>query len=204
MDAARRYQSALDVACLTRSIAAFERTLISANSRFDQYLFGDRREVLTTEERGGWELFAGRAACIDCHDVFHRDVNPLGGAYATFSDERFHNLGIGYHDGAMNDPGRYETTRDPEDFGAFKTPMLRNVSRTAPYMHDGSLASLEDVIEFYNRGGNKNPNQSAGLKPLFLSASDKASLVAFLRALDTPAPHRGSSAPAILSSPSAR
>ncbi len=112
------------------------------------------------------------------------------------SDERFHNLGIGYHDGMMSDPGRYETTRDPEDFGAFKTPMLRNVSRTAPYMHDGSLATLEDVVDFYNRGGNKNPNQSAGLKPLYLSESDKASLVAFLRALDTPRSGSGPSVPA--------
>lgn len=180
------YQSAVDTACLTRAIATFERSLTSAGSRFDRFLFGGDRTVLNEQERLGWSLFSGRGACIDCHDVFHPEVNPLGGAYATFSDERFHNLGVGYHEGRMIDPGRYETTRDPVTFGAFKTPMLRNVSQTAPYMHDGSLATLDDVIDFYNRGGMPNPNVSTGIKPLYFTAEEKAALVAFLRALDAP------------------
>jgi cytochrome c peroxidase len=182
---AEAYGTAMDQDCLLRAIAAFERSLVSAGSRFDRYLFQQDKSALTSQEHLGWELFSGRAACIDCHDVFHAEVNPLGGAYATFSDERFHNLGVGYRNGVMSDTGRYVTTRAPEDFGAFKTPMLRNVGRTAPYMHDGSLATLEDVVDFYNRGGNDNPGKSSGVKPLYLSDEEKAALTAFLRALDS-------------------
>jgi len=179
------YDSPVNSQCLTRALAAFERSLTSSGSRFDRYLFGGDKKALTSKEQEGWLIFAGRGACIDCHDVFHPEVNPLGGAYATFSDERFHNLGVGYRNGFMKDVGRYETTRDPEDFGAFKTPMLRNVSRTAPYMHDGSLATLEDVVDFYNRGGNPNSRQSAGIKPLYLNAKERTALVEFLKSLDS-------------------
>jgi cytochrome c peroxidase len=181
----KAYGSSLNADCLTHAIATFERSLVSAGSRFDRYLYGGDSSALTEEEKFGWRLFSGRGACIDCHDVFHPDVNPLGGAYATFSDERYHNLGVGYRNGRMVDPGRYEFTRNPEDFGAFKTPMLRNVSKTAPYMHDGSLATLNDVVDFYNRGGNDNPNKSTGLKPLYLSDREKHALVAFLKSLDS-------------------
>ena len=178
------YKSPVDVQCLTRALASFERALVSSNSRFDRFLFGGANGAMSDQERQGWAIFTGRGACIDCHDVFHESVNPLGGAYATFSDERFHNLGVGYRMGIMRDTGRHEVSRDPTVFGAFKTPMLRNVSRTAPYMHDGSLATLEDVVEFYDMGGHPNPNLSAGIRPLFLSQADRTALVAFLRALD--------------------
>ncbi len=182
---AAAYHSSVTSACVTQAIATFERSLVSANSRFDSFLYGGDKAALSDQEKRGWEIFSGRGACIDCHDVFHPEVNPLGGAYATFSDERFHNLGVGYHGGRMSDAGRYEVTRDPDDFGAFKTPMLRNVSRTAPYMHDGSLKSLEDVVEFYNKGGIANRNQTSGIKPLYLTAEEKKSLVAFLKALSS-------------------
>jgi cytochrome c peroxidase len=89
----------------------------------------------------------------------------------------------------MADTGRFGTTRDPEDFGAFKTPMLRNVSKTAPYMHDGSFATLDDVVDFYNKGGIANPNRSPGVKPLYLTTDDRKALVAFLRSLDSPLPN---------------
>lgn len=182
------YGTAVDAACITRAIAAFERSLTSAGSRFDRFLFGGDQNALSKQEKLGWTIFSGQGACIDCHDVFHASVNPLGGAYATFSDERFHNLGVGYHDGVMSDPGRYEATRDPEDFGAFKTPMLRNVSKTGPFMHDGSLPTLDDVVDFYNRGGNDNPTRSPGIKPLYLTRQERDALVAFLKSLDSDIP----------------
>src|SRR5262249_11754594 len=108
---------------------------------------------------------------------------PLGGAIAIFSDQRFHNLGVGYVNGRMRDTGRFEVTRDPEDWGKFKTPSLRNVAMTPPYMHDGSISTLEDVVDFYNRGGIPNPNLSPGIRPLYLSSRQKSALVAFLRTL---------------------
>jgi len=178
------FASEVNASCLARAVAAFERNLVSGSSRFDRFLFGNESGVLTERERHGWELFSGKAACIDCHDVFHPSVNPLGGAYATFSDERFHNLGVGHSNGRMSDTGRYDVTRDPADFGSFKTPMLRNVRHTAPYMHDGSLSTLAEVIDFYDRGGNDNEYKTAGVKRLFLSTEEKAALVAFLESLD--------------------
>jgi len=187
------YATDVDARCLTYAIAAFERSLVSSGSRFDRFLFAREEAALTASERRGWDLFNGRAGCINCHDVFHPSVNALGGAYATFSDERFHNLGVGYGEGRMRDTGRYEITRDAEEHGAFKTPMLRNVALTAPYMHDGSFDTLESVIEFYNEGGRRNPRQSRGLRPLFLTAEEEADIVAFLRALnsDYPVPTGG-------------
>jgi cytochrome c peroxidase len=104
----------------------------------------------------------------------------------NFSDGRFHNLGVGW-DGATRtfaDEGRIAVTRQPRDLGAFKTPALREVSRHAPYMHDGSLATLRDVVEFYNRGGIPNPSQSRRIVPLGLTAREMDALVAFLRTLD--------------------
>jgi cytochrome c peroxidase len=171
---------------LTQAIASYERSLVSGNSRVDQYLFGRKEDALNDLEREGYLLFTDKAACINCHDVFHPDLNPLGGRIATFMDNRFHNLGVGYANGQMKDVGRYEVTRDPEDWGAFKTPGLRNVALTPPYMHDGSLATLKEVVEFYNQGCIKNPNLSPGLRPLYLTKHEKSALVAFLGALTDP------------------
>ena len=100
-----------------------------------------------------------------------------------FTDFGFHNLGIGYAAGRFADTGRYQSSGDESDLGAFRTPSLRNVAVTAPYMHDGSLATLEDVIEFYDAGGRPNPNLSPFIRPLFLSDYEKAALVAFLQTL---------------------
>lgn len=169
-----------------RALAAYERSLVSAGTRADRFLFAADSSALDPLERTGLELFLGRAGCVTCHDVFAPLTNPLGGRLALFTDLRFHNLGVGYADGRMKDVGRYLVTRDPDDWGAFKTPSLRNVALTAPYMHDGSLSSLEAVIDFYDQGGVQNPNLSPTIQPLYLSVREKHALVAFLRALTDP------------------
>jgi cytochrome c peroxidase len=129
-------------------------------------------------------LFNGRAGCSACHS------GPL------FTDESFHNSGIAWRrrSGSVDgievdlptDPGRASVTGLERDRGAFKTPTLRNVTETAPYMHDGSVATLADVVEFYNRGGQANPSLDHRIRPLGLTAAERADLVAFLGALTGP------------------
>jgi cytochrome c peroxidase len=122
-------------------------------------------------------LFRGRANCSVCH------VGP------TFTDERFHNTGVAWQEptdaqpGALRDEGRFSVTQDGADRGAFKTPTLREVARTTPYMHDGSLTSLGEVVDFYNHGGRANPWRDPEVRPLQLSTAEKRQLTAFLRAL---------------------
>lgn len=167
----------------TEAIASFERSLLAGATRFDEYLFGGRDDALTPKEKHGYEVFVTRGACINCHDIFHPSLNPLGGGVALFSDFRFHNLGVGYRDGRMTDSGRFYTTRVAEDWGTFRTPTLRNVALTAPYMHDGTLQTLREVVDFYDRGGTPNPNLSPSIRPLLLTDDEKESLVAFLETL---------------------
>ena len=171
------------VTVLSNALAAFQRTLVSGNSRFDRFLFAGEKTSLQPIEQRGFEVFTTIGGCLNCHDVFHPKLNPLGGGVALFSDFRFHNLGVGYKAGRMSDIGRYWVTRDRADWGAFRTPTLRNVALTPPYMHDGSLATLRDVIDFYDKGGIPNPNLSPSIRPLHLSEADRESLVAFLHAL---------------------
>jgi cytochrome c peroxidase len=155
---------------LARALASYVRTILSGNAPIDRYLNGDR-EALSEEARRGLNLFRGKANCTACH------VGP------NFTDERFHNSGVAWRDGQWLDPGRFVVTGKEADRGAFKTPTLREIARTAPYMHDGSLATLEEVIEFYNRGGNANPYLDPELRPLNLSADEKKALLAFLQSL---------------------
>jgi len=155
---------------LARALAAYTRTILSGNSPYDKYLSGDR-EALGEEARQGLRLFRGKAGCIACH---------VG---ANLTDERFHNTGVGFRGGRFTDPGRAEVTKDPRDQGAFKTPTLREAARTAPYMHDGSLATLEEVIDFYDQGGRENPLLDSDIRPLRLSAEEKRALLAFLQSL---------------------
>jgi cytochrome c peroxidase len=176
---------------LAQALASFQRSLVSGNTRFDQYLYGNREDALTEVEKTGFDVFVNQGSCIACHDVFHKSVNPLGGSIALFTDNRFHNLGVGYSNGRMSDTGRYEVTRDPDDWGAFKTPNLRNVALTAPYMHDGSIKTLEEVVEFYDRGCTPNPNLTAGIRPLYLTRVQKQALVAFLQSLTDPKFQKG-------------
>ncbi len=155
---------------VAEALAAYERTLVTENSRFDQYLLGNR-EALTDEEKQGLILFVGKASCNQCHN------GPV------LSDGLFHNLGLPAVKGDPEDNGRMRVTGDEADRRAFKTPGLRNVEQTAPYMHDGSIGSLEEVIEFYNQGGGPAPDRSELIFPLGLSVIEQAQLVAFLNCL---------------------
>ena len=155
---------------LAKALASYVRTILSGNAPIDRYLYGDR-DALTERQRQGLGLFRGKGRCTACH------LGP------TLSDEQFHNTGVAWRDGRLLDQGRFAVTSQDEDRGAFKTPTLREVPRTAPYMHDGSIATLEEVIEFYDRGGNPNPTLDRRVRPLNLTAAEKGDLLAFLRAL---------------------
>jgi cytochrome c peroxidase len=147
---------------VSRALATYVRSILSGNSRFDRFVNGDRT-ALSGEEQHGLTLFRGKGNCTACH------VGP------NFSDERTHNTGVAWRGGLFADEG--------DGRGAFKTPTLREIARTAPYMHDGRLASLEEVVEFYDRGGNRNPHLDEEIRPLRLTRGEKDALVAFLRTL---------------------
>jgi cytochrome c peroxidase len=152
------------------ALAAFERTVLSGNSRYDRFQAGDKKALNESETRG-LALFFGKARCVLCHSA------------PTFSDGRFHNLGVGM-DKPKPDLGRFVVTKQDADRGAFKTSMLRDLTHTAPYMHDGSEKDLATVVEFYDRGGQANPQLDRLMVPLHLTIVEKADLVAFLKALD--------------------
>jgi len=154
---------------LAAALAAFVRRLYLGDSPIDHFRSGDV-EAITPQERAGLWLYESRGACWKCHSG------------ANFTDEDFHNTGVGAAEGVPEE-GRFAVTRNEADRGRFKTPTLRGVGLTAPYMHDGSLATLEDVVEYYRRGGNPNSGLDARIAPIELSDEDAANLVAFLRAL---------------------
>lgn len=186
------------------ALASFQRTLVAGDSRFDRYRYGGVSDALNAEEKAGLAIFTGKGRCAACHLIGERD--------ALLSDFAYHNTGIGWlrsqEGGAVevelvpgvrarmsaavvrsigaaprSDLGRFEITRDPRERWAYRTPMLREVAATAPYMHDGSLPTLEAVVAYYDRGGAGAPGQSPLIAPLQLSAAERAALVAFLRAL---------------------
>jgi len=146
------------------ALASYVRTIVAGDSAFD-------RGAMSDSARRGLALFHGKAGCGACH------AGPL------FTDEQFHNTGIAWRTGVLIDEGRAGVTHADRDRGAFKTPTLRELARTAPYMHDGSLATLEEVIDFYDRGGQRNPGLDSRLRPLHLSPAEKQDIVAFLRSL---------------------
>lgn len=152
-----------------KAIAAFERTVVSKDSPFDRYMAGDKKAMSASAVRG-MKVFNGRGHCSPCHS------GP------NFTDNKFHNLGVGMS-AAKPDVGRYAETHNMRDYGAFKTPTLRSVALTAPYMHDGSVATLEEVIEVYDRGGEPNPHLDPLMVPLRLTRGEKQDLVEFLKAL---------------------
>ena len=195
-----------DIKNIGVAIAAYERTLIAGNSKFDQWYYGGDTMALSRHEIKGFELFTGKAKCSTCHTI--------NSDYALFTDNLFHNTGIGWEASMgkkqatqkvqlapgvfvdvkqsiitsfsakmSTDVGRYAVTRDPDDRWKYKTPTLRNIELTAPYMHDGSLATLDDVIDFYSMGGIQNPLLDPLIAPLKLSSEEKNNLLSFLQSL---------------------
>ncbi len=159
-EAARRVGLTSDE--VSRALASYVRSILSGDSPFDRFINGDRN-ALSADERAGLQIFRGKGNCTACH------VGP------TFSDEKLHNTGVAWVNGALNDVGGGR--------GDFKTPTLREVARTSPYMHDGSVATLDAVVTFYSDGGRPNPNLDPEIRPLRLTSDEIRSLVAFLKAL---------------------
>ncbi|OEJ67371.1 cytochrome-c peroxidase [Magnetovibrio blakemorei] len=200
------YNAPVSLDVLGDAIAVYERTVLSANSPFDRWYFGNEEDAVSQEVKAGFNLFVSKGGCVACHTI--------DGDHALFTDNAFHNTGVGYFNtfgpqegdvevylapgvsgtvtrAAINavgqekpeDIGRYEVTLDTHDRWKYKTPMLRNVAKTAPYMHEGSLRTLEDVVKFYNQGGLKNPGLDEKLKPLGMTTQEQRALVRFLESL---------------------
>lgn len=150
------------VPALRQALSSFVRSILSGNSPFDRFINGDTN-ALAPDEQAGLKVFRGKGNCTACH------VGP------TFTDERTHNTGVAWREGTLADTGAGR--------GDFKTPTLREVARTAPYMHDGSLPTLESVVDFYDAGGRANPSLDPEIRPLGLNPDEKRQLVSFLRAL---------------------
>jgi len=159
-----------------RAIAAFERTMLSGNSPFDRYQYGGDKSALSEAAIRGLDIFKGKGNCATCHTI--------GDSHALFTDGKFHNVGAGMNSsGELTDQGRFVHTGNEKDRGAFRTPSLRNIAKTAPYMHDGSLKSLDEVVAFYIGGGNSNPQLDPEIRPFGLTARDRSDLIAFLESL---------------------
>ena len=198
---------------VTDAIASFERTIVAGDSPFDRYYYGGEKMALTAQQVRGFDLFANKGRCLSCH--------VLEQTQGIFTDNRFHNIGVGINgiqsdvpklaheflqadatlsevdkevltDPKTSELGRFAVTRKFDDLGAFKTPTLRNVAATAPYMHDGSIKTLRDVVVHYNNGGVTNEGDplndflSGGIRPLNLSESEIDDIVAFMEALTSP------------------
>jgi cytochrome c peroxidase len=171
------------------AIAAFERTLVSVNAPLDRYLKGDQ-SALSNDAKKGYEIFIGKGRCTECHygvnlsdDKFHAlhvPENPEHWKDPRITATRRFVAKVYHYDDYANldeDPGRYLITKDKKDWKAFRTPTLREIAKTAPYMHNGIFATLDEVIEFINSGGGKG---NIALKPLGLSADEKLQIKSFL------------------------
>ena len=167
----------LSVDDISRSLASYVRSILSGDTPFDRFVHGDHR-ALSAEQRTGLMIFRTKGNCIACH---------VG---ANFTDERLHNTGIAWRPsggpgpaGRYLDDGQFAVSGAEEHRGRFKTPTLREVDHTSPYMHDGSKATLEDVVNFYDDGGRPNSNLDIEIRPLGLTVEEKRALVSFLRSL---------------------
>ncbi len=160
-----------------KAIASFERTLLMGNSPFDRWYYGHQETAIGAEAKRGFEVFrrVDKGNCASCH--------TFGESSALFTDNQFHNLGVGVKNEMPTDMGRFNVTKNDADRGAFKTPTLRNVALTAPYMHNGSLKTLKDVVDFYIGGGSSNPYRDPKMKSLELTGRERADLIAFLESL---------------------
>ena len=162
-----------------KCIASFERTVVSGDSAFDRYYYGHDQSAMTAAQIRGFEVFHNpkKGNCESCHSV--------GEKYALFTDNKFHNIGVGFVGGVTADKGRYVVTHDARDTGSFRTPTLRNVELTAPYMHDGSLKDMKQVMDFYIGAGNSNPYLDKEIHSLdFLTRQERDDLLEFMRALN--------------------
>ena len=197
----------INIGHVTQAIASFERTLVSGNSAFDRYQYGGDKQAMSPSATRGMRVFRRKGNCANCHEI--------GWKSALFTDNLFYNLGVGYerlqpiystlmkelktsmkesrspdysmlNDGQSAELGRFNVTHILSDIGRFKTPTLRNIAVTGPYMHDGSLKTLEEVVEFYDEGGVANPRLDGGIFPLKFTDQEEADLLAFLRALTSP------------------
>jgi len=185
---------------IANAIGAFERILVSVSSPFDKFIAGDANAI-SADAKAGWELFNGKARCNTCHGFIE--------VYPFFTDNKFHNIGVAMNKGnfeelarrvqrgetpgkeeGVDELGRFNVTKEPRHIGAFKTPGIRNVALTAPYMHDGSEDTLEAVMEFYNRGGVPNPNLDGGMVPLNLTKKEIMQVVEFMKTLTSDDLHR--------------
>ena len=155
---------------IAKAIASYERTVISKNAPFDRWRRGNRNAVSKSAKRG-FKLFTGKAKCSTCHEGFN------------FTDNGFHNIGLKKRKGMKKDVGRYAQRKVAVLKGAFKTPTLRDIVLTAPYMHNGAYNTLEEVVEHYVRGGDVKKNLSPDMKKIDLSEQEKADLVMFMRTL---------------------
>jgi len=161
-----------------KAIASFERTVVSANSPFDRYYFGGDKKALSPAAIRGFKVFSdfNKGNCTSCH--------AMDDKYSLFTDNKFHNVGVGVKGGEIQDRGRYDVTKNEADMGAFKTPSLRNVALTAPYFHDGSRKTLKEVVDFYVGGATSNPHLDRQIHALdFLTGRERADLQAFLESL---------------------
>lgn len=166
---------------VVQAISAYERTLFCGDTAFDRHVAGDAH-AMTADQKAGMELFITKAACHGCH------TPPFFSDAYMVEDGSYHNVGVGIEGKAPKDidVGRQKVTENPSDWAAFKTPSLRNVTRSGPYLHDGSMSKLEDVVRFMGHGGYKNPNSDPKMVEKQLTDDDVAKLIAFLGALECP------------------
>jgi cytochrome c peroxidase len=172
---------------IVKAIAAFERTLISGDSPLDRYLYKDDKTALTSEARNGLTLFfSNRLRCAECHGSFNLS-GPLTFDGAETVELVFHNTGLYNVDGKgaypASDRGLFDLTSERSDMGRFRAPTLRNIAVTAPYMHDGSVASLDAAIDHYASGGQASPFRSARIRGFALTSAERTALVTFLESL---------------------
>ena len=163
---------------IEKALASFERTLLSGNSAFDRYKYGGDKTALTPSQIRGLAVFMDphRGNCVICHAI---DDHA-----GLFTNGTFHNTGEGVDgSGEFTDVGRFQETKVAKDMGSFKTPTMRNVAKTGPYMHDGSLKTLKEVVDFYAGGGNSNPYLASDMKKIKLTGQDRLDLVNFMESL---------------------
>lgn len=158
-----------DAWVLTRSISAFQRSLVSLDSKFDQFYYKNDKTALTNSQKRGWKLFSDKLYCTECH------APPMFTNYKAINN--------GLHSDFGKDKGRFRIHNDSLDIGKFKVPSLRNIDLTYPYMHDGSIRSLKDVIKHYSKGGNPHVNKDARIVPFEISEREQVDLIHFFEAL---------------------